>query len=287
MPELTNARRWLYGTWSGRLVCNPLGLMGALIIAGAIVVVAAGPVLAPYEPLTFHPSSRLQGPSAEFWFGTDQFGRDVYSRMLVGARSTILFGIVATALSTVAGSLIGVFSGYLGGRIDNIVMRIMDSLMAIPNLLMAMLIVTVLGPSVTNAVLAVSISFTPSMSRIARSVTLTVRTQDFVNAAVARGEGAPFIVLREILPNVLAPVVIEASIRIAFAIMIGATLSFLGMGAQAPDSDWGLLVSDARTYMFRNPWLVVFPSLGIGLVAIGFNLLGDGLRDALNPKVHG
>ena len=271
--------------WIGRLVWSPLGLPGTLILVMATVLVLAGPQLAPYDPLEFHPKARLGGPSAEFWFGTDQFGRDVFSRMLVGARSTILFGVVATALSTVVGGLIGVLSGYIGGRVDELVMRLMDAFMAIPNLLLALLIVTVLGPSVTHAVLAVAISYSPSMARIARSVTLSVRTRDFVSAAVARGESAAYIVLREILPNVAGPLVVEGSIRVAIAIMIGATLSFLGLGAQPPDSDWGLLVAEARTYMFRNPWLVVFPSLGIGVIAIGFNLFGDALRDALNPRV--
>ena len=276
---------WFRSSWLKRLLANPLGLPGTLILLVALVLVAFGPELAPYDPLKFHPRDRLEGPSLSYWFGTDQFGRDILSRVLVGARSTILFGVVATLVSTAAGSLIGIVSGYVGGRLDDAIMRAMDSLMAIPNLLLAMLIITVLGPSTTNAILAVAISFSPSMARVARSVTLSVRTRDFVHAAVARGEGAGYIVLREILPNVVAPVVIEASIRIAIAIMIGATLSFLGLGAQPPASDWGLMVSEARNYMFRNPWLVVWPSLCIGSVAIGFNLFGDGLRDALNPKV--
>ena len=275
----------LRGIWVGRLLANPLGLAGTAVLLVAAVQVILGPALAPYDPLEFHPRNRLEGPSLAFWLGTDQFGRDIFSRVVVGARSTILFGVVATVLGTAAGSLIGIVSGYVGGRLDDAIMRLMDSFMAIPNLLLAMLIITVLGPSTTNAVLAVAVAFTPSMARIARSVTLSVRTRDFVHAAIARGEGAGYVVFREILPNVIAPVVIESSIRIAFAIMIGATLSFLGLGAQPPDSDWGLMVSEARSFMFRNPWLVVWPSLAIGTVAIGFNLFGDGLRDALNPRV--
>ena len=282
---MTDAAGRFRGSWLGRLLANPLGLFGTAVLLVAAVQVMLGPALAPYDPLEFHPRNRLEGPSLAFWLGTDQFGRDIFSRVMVGARSTILFGVVATMLGTAAGSLVGVVSGYVGGRLDDAIMRLMDSFMAIPNLLLAMLIITVLGPSTTNAVLAVAVSFTPSMARIARSVTLSVRTRDFVHAAVARGEGAGYVVFREILPNVVAPVVIEASIRIAFAIMIGATLSFLGLGAQPPASDWGLMVSEARSFMFRNPWLVVWPSLAIGTVAIGFNLFGDGLRDALNPRV--
>ena len=273
-------------SWYARLLRNPLGLAGAAILLAVAVVIILGPALAPYDPLQFHPKNRLEGPSAAFWFGTDQFGRDVFSRMLVGARSTVLFGVVATALGTIAGTLIGLLSGFVGGRTDDLVMRFMDAMMAIPNLLLSLLIVTVLGVSTVNAVIAIAISFTPGMARVARSVTLSVRTRDYVNAAIARGEGWGYVVLREILPNVVAPVIVEASIRVAIAIMLGATLSFLGLGIQPPASDWGLMVAEARNYMFRNPWLVVWPAVAIGSVAVAFNMFGDGLRDALNPTVH-
>jgi peptide/nickel transport system permease protein len=270
---------------AGRLVRSPLGLAGTVILGVVGLLVALGPELAPYDPQAFHMRHRLEGPSAAFWFGTDNFGRDVFSRVLAGARSTVMFGVVATALGTGVGTLIGLLSGYAGGRMDETIMRAVDALLAIPNLLLTLLIVTALGASTTNAVLAVGLAFAPGMARIARSVTLSVRTRDFVAAALARGEGAGYIMLREILPNVAAPVIVEGSIRVAFAIMLGATLSFLGLGAQPPASDWGLMVAEARAHMFRNPWLVVWPGVGIALVAIGFNLFGDGLRDALNPRV--
>jgi peptide/nickel transport system permease protein len=156
--------------------------------------------------------------------------------------------------------------------------------MAIPGLLFALLIVTALGANALNALIAIAVAFAPGMARVTRSVALTVRKQDYVNAAVARGESGRFIVLREMLPNVIAPIVVETTIRIAFAVMTLATLSFLGLGAQPPSSEWGLMVSEARAYLFRNPWMMVWPGLAIALVAIGFNLLGDGLRDALNPR---
>ncbi|MGQ0665215.1 MAG: ABC transporter permease [Pseudomonadota bacterium] len=268
-----------------RLQASPQGMAGAVILAVVCVVVVLGEHLAPYNPETFHVRDRLAGPGATFWLGSDQFGRDLLSRVLHGARSTVLFGVIATALGTLAGTMIGVLAGYVGGRLDEIIMRVTDGFMSIPHLLLALLIVTVLGASTVNAVLAVAVAFVPGMARVARSATLAVRGLDYVRAAVARGEGAPYIVLREVLPNVAAPVVIEASIRVSFAIMLGATLSFLGLGAQPPSSEWGLMVAEARGYLFNSAWLVVWPGLAIAAVAFGFNLFGDGLRDALNPKV--
>jgi peptide/nickel transport system permease protein len=241
-------------------------------------------MLAPYDPTQFHAAQRLQGPSAQFWLGTDQFGRDILSRILVGAPATIMFGVTATLLGTALGTSIGLVSAFLGGKADEAIMRVNDALLAFPGLLKALLIVTVLGPSVRNAMLAVAVATAPSMARIARSVALSVRARDFVAAAIARGEGATFIMTREMLPNVVAPVIVEATIRVAFAIMTGATLSFLGMGAQPPASDWGLMIAEARNYMHRNPWMVVWPGLSIAVVAVGFNMFGDALRDALNPR---
>ena len=187
-------------------------------------------------------------------------------------------------MGTLAGALIGTTSAYLGGRSDEAIMRTVDAVMSIPSLLMALLIVTLLGKSSVNAVVAIGIAFTPGMARVTRSVALAVRQQDYVNAAIARGEGVRFIVWREMLPNVVAPIVIEMTIRVAFAVMLFATLSFLGLGAQPPAPEWGLMVSESRRFMHLSPVDDLWPSLAIAAVAIGFNLLGDGLRDALNPR---
>jgi peptide/nickel transport system permease protein len=267
-----------------RVAGHPSGGVGLALLLLALSLVVLGPALAPYDPETFHARRRFEGPGLEFLLGTDQFGRDVFSRLVVGARATILFGLVATALAMFVGTMIGVVSAYAGGLVDDAIMRVMDALLAIPNLLFALLIVTVLGGSTANAVLAVAIASTPGMARIARSVTLAVKRRDYVAAALARGEGHGFIMLREMLPNVAASVIVEASIRVAFAVMVGATLSFLGLGAQPPASDWGLMIAEARPHMYRNPWLVIAPGVGIAIVAIGFNLFGDALRDALNPR---
>ena len=265
------------------LLRHPQGAIGALLTTLLLLLALVGPWLAPYDPETFHFGARFAPPSAEFLLGTDWFGRDLLSRVLNGARSTILLALLATGIGTVVGALVGVLSGYLGGRTDELVMRAVDAVMAIPSLLLALLIISALGTSALNAMLAIGIAFAPGMARVARSVTLTTREQDYVAAAVARGESSAWIVFAEILPNVIAPVVIEATIRVAFAIMLLATLSFLGLGAQPPSPEWGLMIADAREHLFRSPWPVIAPGGAIALVAIAFNLFGDGLRDVLNP----
>lgn len=270
-----------------RLLRSPQGAAGVFIILLALLMVAGGAHVAPFDPESISILTRYKPPGAEHWFGTDQMGRDIFSRVLVGARSTILLSLLATALAMVIGSVLGTASAYLGGKTDEFMMRTMDAVMAIPSLLFALLIVSTLGQSSMNAVLAITIAFVPGMVRISRSVALAARQQDYINAAIARGEAAHYIILREMLPNILAPIIVEATIRVAFAIMLFATLSFLGLGAQPPEPEWGLMVSEARTYFFSAPWMMLIPGLAIALVAIGFNLLGDGLRDVLNPRSHG
>lgn len=267
-----------------RLLSTPQGAIGLLLVAVVLVLAVAGPALAPHDPEAIGLLRRYRAPSAEYWLGTDQLGRDILSRILAGARATVLLALLATMLGTLVGAVIGTASAFLGGRVDEAVMRTIDAIMAMPSLLLALLIVSVLGRGAENAVLAIAIAFIPGMARITRSVALAVRRQDYVNAAVARGEGAGYIVLREMLPNVVAPIVVEMSIRVAFAVMLFATLSFLGLGAQPPASEWGLMVSEARRFMHLSPWMLVWPAVAIALVAVGFNLLGDGLRDALNPR---
>ena len=271
----------------GRLLSQPQGVVGSALLSVLVLAVVFGPVLAPYDPESFHTSSRLVGPSGAFWLGTDHFGRDIFSRILWGARTTVLLSLLATAIGAGVGAAIGIFSGYVGGWLDELLMRFVDAMMAIPSLLFALLIITVLGPSGVNAVIAIGIAFAPGIARVARSVTLSVRTSDYVAAAVARGESAGWIMLREVLPNMLAPVIIEATIRVAFAIMLLATLSFLGLGSQPPAPEWGLMISEARGFMFRSAWTIFWPGLAIATVAVTFNLLGDALRDALNPRTRG
>ncbi|MFD1911195.1 ABC transporter permease [Halodurantibacterium flavum] len=267
---------------------SPTGLIGTILLTLVFVASVFGPFIAPYDPQMFHAASRLQGPSADFWLGTDQYGRDLMSRLLHGAPATVSFGLGATALGVGAGSIIGVIAGVAGGRTDGVIMRILDGMLAMPELLFTLLIVTFLGGGTTQAMLAVAVTFTPGMARIARSAVLSVRTREYVLAAQARGETQSWIVLREVLPNAIGPIIVEATIRVSFAIMIGATLGFLGLGAQPPSTEWGLMVAEARQFMFRNPWCVVVPGLAIAITAMGFNLFGDALRDAFDPrKGHG
>ena len=265
---------------------SPAGTAGLVLLGIVALAVAAGPSVAPYDPQAFDPIARLQGPSVAHWLGTDQFGRDLLSRILHGARETILFGVGATAIGVAAGSLIGVSAGVVGGVVDNVTMRVLDGLMAVPDLLFALLIVTVLGGGVLHAMLAIAVAFTPGMARIARSAVLSVRTRDYVLAARARGESALYIITREVLPNAVGPIIVETTIRIAFAIMIGATLGFLGLGAQPPSSEWGLMVAEGRQYMFRSAWLVVVPGIAIAVAALGFNLAGDALRDRIDVRTR-
>jgi peptide/nickel transport system permease protein len=268
----------------GRLVRTPQGALGLLLVAVALLAAIFGPWLAPQSPEGLFPLQRYKPPSAAYWLGTDQYGRDILSRLLHGARTTIAMAVVATALGSLGGALLGTSSAYFGGRVDEAIMRTIDAIMSIPSLLMALLIVNLLGKSGVNALLAVAIAFIPAMARVTRSVALTVRKQDYVSAAIARGEAGWYIVVREMLPNVIAPIIVEMTIRVSFAMMLFATLSFLGLGSQPPASEWGLMVSEARKFMHLSPWMILWPSLAIACVAIGFNLLGDGLRDALNPR---
>lgn len=266
------------------LLRHPTGIAGAVLLTLVLGMAALGPWIAPHDPQAFHPLARLQGPSALYWFGTDQFGRDILSRILTGAPATVSFGLGATLAGVAAGAAIGVTAGALGGTVDSLVMRLLDGLLAVPDLLFTLLIVTVLGGGTGHAMLAVAVAFTPGLARIARSAVLSVRTREFVQAARARGESGAYVVTREILPNAIGPLIVEATIRVSFAIMLGATLGFLGLGAQPPSTEWGLMIAEARQYMFRNPICVAAPGIAIALAALGFNLFGDALRDLVDPR---
>ncbi len=267
-----------------RKLLTPNGIAGVGLLLFIALIAIAGPWLTPYDPQAFDALNRLQGPSWIHLLGTDWYGRDLLSRILSGAPETIFFGLVSTAFGIGIGAIIGIVAGFAGGWVDSTIMRILDGLLAVPELLFTLIIVTVLGGGMDRAMLAVAIAFAPGMARIARSSVLSVRTRDYVRAAMARGESRFYIVTCEVLPNALSPVIIESTIRVSFAIMIGATLGFLGLGAQPPSTEWGLMVSEARQYMFRNPWCVAVPGAFIALSALGFNLFGDALRDALDPR---
>ena len=271
-------RRWR------RLLATPSAAIGGAILLGYLVLAVFGSAIAPYPPLEFHYQDTLQAPSATYLLGTDQFGRDVLSRILAGTRSIILIAFGATALGVVGGTLVGLTAGYYGGKIDETTMRIADGLMSFPSLLLALLILTTLGSSIVNIVIGVAITFVPRVARIIRSVALEIRTQPFVQAAQARGERAPYVTTREMLPNAMPAIIVESSIRVGYAILIGASLGFLGLGVQPPIPDWGLMIYEGRSMIQTAPWLVLGPAIAISGLVIAANLFADGLSRVLDSS---
>lgn len=265
----------------------PPSLVWGAGIVGVIVVLAiAAPWIVPYPYDEMQIMQRLKPPSLAHWFGTDDFGRDVLSRTLIGARLSLLMGLGATALCLAIGVPLGLYAGYRGGRVDEAVMRTMDVLMSFPPILLGLLVLAVTAPSLWKTILAVGVVYAPAIVRVTRSVTLELAQEEFVLAARARGDGAGYILLSEILPNAWPPIAVEGSLRITFAILLGAALSFLGMGAQPPSSDWGLMISEARAFVEQAPWIALAPGIAMCVTVIGVNLMGDGLREVLDPRMR-
>jgi peptide/nickel transport system permease protein len=259
-------------------------LVGAVVVGLFLACAAVGPWLAPHDVEQFHRKDALQGPSPAYWFGTDRYGRDVFSRVLVGSRTTVTMALAGTLLGLVGGVLIGVVSGYVGGRLDEILMRAMDVVMSFPSLLLALLVVAMLGASTVNAVLSIGAVFVPRVARVVRSAALALRSAEFIEAAEVRGERAPYILFRELLPNLWPPIIVEGSIRMSYAVLLSVSLSYLGLGAQPPTPDWGLMVAKERAFLMLAPWAVLFPAGAIVALIMGVNLLGDGLRDRLMAR---
>ena len=277
--------------WLGELVTalrrNPLGVASAGIIVLLALTATFADVVAPYDPLAPHPEIRLSAPSRAHPFGTDDIGRDVLSRVIYGSRISLWVGLLAVGIGTIVGMLIGLVSGYWEGRLDMMLQRVMDAVQAIPGLLLALVIVSVLRPSTTNAMIAIAIVIIPGNSRIVRGAVMSAKQNRYVEAAHAMGCRHLRIILRHILPNVTAPILIIASIWFGNAILIEASLSFLGVGTQPPEPSWGLMLSTTgRAFFEQAPWLAVFPGLAISLAVLGFNLFGDTLRDAWDPKLR-
>ena len=260
---------------------SPALAVGGLILAIVLVLGVAAPWIVPYPTTEQHMLERLKPPGARFVLGTDQYGRDLLSRTLVGTRPALLLGLGAVALGLTVGVPIGLLAGYAGGRLDDVVMRVVDAMLAFPSLLLALLIITALGASTGHALLAIGVANAPGVARIVRSATLSLREAEFVLAARARGERHLYVMFGEIFPNVLAPVVVEATLRVGFAIVAGASLSFLGLGVQPPTADWGLRIREARQYVFVSPWPLLAPGTALAITIVAFNLFGDGLRDRL------
>jgi peptide/nickel transport system permease protein len=257
---------------------RPLSLLGLTIVFVFIVMAIFGPMIAPYRYDKIIEDAARQAPSAEHVFGTDRLARDIFSRILWGARDIIGLPTITTALSVFVGTCIGLFIGYYGGWIDDIISRIMDGLLAIPALVLAMVMLGVVGPSPFGIVIVIVLLYTPIVARVVRSATLGIRANGYIEAAKLRGERTAFILFREILPSVLPALVVEAALRFSYAIFLTASLGFLGLGVQPPSPDWGRMVNEARDSFSQTPWALWFPAGAIALLVIGVNLLSDGLR---------
>jgi peptide/nickel transport system permease protein len=267
-------------------VRNRMALMGAVLVALVVLTAAAGPVLVGEDPLAMDLGVRLQAPSAAHVLGTDQFGRDLLSRIVHGARISVKVGLVSVLLGLVVGLPLGAFSGWVGGAVDLVVMRIMDAVLAFPAILLALAIVAALGPDVTNVMLAIGFRYAPIFARIARAAVLGEREKEYVAAARALGQSGLATLLRHILPNCTAPLVVQATANFAQAIIIESSLSFIGVGTPPPTPSWGTMLFEARGFVERAPFVAIFPGAAICLAVLGFNLMGDGLRDALDPRLR-
>ncbi len=280
---MTGARRVI----STLIRRKPLGAVGGAIALGMLLVAIFADVLAPYEFNDTALLRALQRPGATHWFGTDELGRDVYSRVIHGARVSMLVGLAATALSIGLGGLIGIVSGYFGRRVDLVLQRLVDAWMAFPGLVMAIVILALLGPGLWSVILALGVSQAFSQSRTIRSATLVVREQPYIEASLAVGASHWRVLGRHVLPNVVAPIIIVASTFLGFVILVEAAVSFLGYGVPPPRPSWGgMLSATGRVYMIRAPWLSIFPGLALSLAVFGFNVLGDALRDLLDPRLR-
>jgi peptide/nickel transport system permease protein len=258
---------------------------GLVIVLIAVLAAVAGPVLSPYDPSAQELARRLEAPSRAHPMGLDELGRDILARLMQGARISLLVGVAVVSVSSTAGMLFGSIAGYFGGRVDDVISRVIDVLMAFPGILLAIALVAVLGPSLTNVVLALSVIGWVGYARIVRGQALRARELEFVQAARASGAGASRIVLRHILPTAFPAVIVQATLGMAGAIIAEASLSFLGLGVQPPTPSWGTMLDAGRAHIFDAPHLTIFPGLAIALLVLGFNFLGDGLRDRVDPKM--
>ena len=259
-------------------------LIGGAVILAIVLLAAAAPLLAPFNPDQLATGRRLSYPSAAHLLGTDEFGRDIYSRLLYGARLTLYIGVVAVGIGLVSGVTIGAISAYAGGWLGGLLMRAIDLLYTFPDILIALGLVAFLGPNLTNAMIAVGISAIPYYARVTYGVVLSERQKTYVDAAQVVGAGHARVILRHLLPNVLPPMIVVASLGFSAAVLSAAALSFLGLGAQPPAAEWGLMLSTGRNYITRAPWLVIAPGIAIFVTVMAFNMLGDGVRDLLDPR---
>ncbi|MDK2823474.1 MAG: peptide/nickel transport system permease protein [Clostridia bacterium] len=287
-PVLNNTQEKVGGLWQDvikRLKKNKIAMFGAFIIGILLFTAVFAPFLSPHDPENGILTDRQQPPSSKYLLGTDSQGRDVLSRIIHGAGISVQIGVISVGIALIVGSLMGVLAGYYGKWMDVLIMRLVDIMLAFPTILLALAIVTILGPSLKNAMIAVGIVNIPRFARIVRSSVLSVKETEYIEASKAIGCTDIQIILRHVLPNCLAPIIVQTTLTIGTAILEAAGLSFLGLGAQPPMPEWGAMLADSRGYLRQAPWSVMFPGLAIMLTVLGFNLLGDGLRDALDPRL--
>jgi ABC-type dipeptide/oligopeptide/nickel transport system permease subunit len=276
-----------FGQFWRRLRRNRLAFVGAIILGTVIVVAIVTPLLVSGDPNAMNIRMRNAAPSAEHWLGTDAMGRDLFLRIIHGSRVSLAVSSAVALLCLVFGTLLGVVAGYFGGWIDNVLSRIMDSLMAFPSILLALGVMASLGASLENVVIALSLVYAPRVARVARAPVISERSREYVQAAASLGASHARILFRHILPNVMSPVIVQATIVFAYAMVAEATLGFLGLGVPPPDATWGNLLSDGRRFLMTYPMQTIFPAVALGLAVLGVNLLGDGLRDMLDPRMRG
>ena len=269
-----------------RLLRSRSGALGLIIIVSYLIVALMGALsLTPYPPTEQHRIDRLQAPSSKYRLGTDLFGRDIASRLIKGAANSLFVAFLSVAISGVAGTLIGTTSAYIGGRFDNIMMRIMDVFFAFPAILLALLVVVILGRGLNKTIIAIAVVYTPIFARVARAPVLSVKEMEFITAAHSIGMRDQRILLRHVIPNALAPLIVQVSLALSWSLLTEAGLSFLGLGTQAPEPSWGVMLSESQGISETAPWLMIYPGLAIMFGVLGFNLLGDGLRDVLDPRL--
>jgi peptide/nickel transport system permease protein len=274
------------GAALARLRKSPSGVAGALIVLLLLAVAVFGPQLAPHAPNAPDYTAILKRPGPGHIGGTDQYGRDIFSRVLYGARISLGVGLLGVLVGLVPGTLLGLATGYFGGWLDAVVMRVIDVLLAFPGILLAIAMVAVLGPGLQNIVIAIGFFGVPVYTRLVRGSTLQAKTLDYVEAVRAQGARPGRILLRHVLPNIMAPIIVVSTLRLAEAILTEAALSFLGLGAQPPTPEWGAMLSEAQDYLVTAPYMAFFPGAALVIAVLGFNLLGDGLRDALDPRLR-
>lgn len=284
--EKTKKRSMAAEIWQ-RLLRNKMAMLGLFILIVLALAAIFADVIADYDTMVVaqNISERLQGPSAAHWFGTDEFGRDIFARIIHGSRVSLTVGLISVSVSLIVGGSLGAFAGFYGGRVDNVIMRIMDIFLAIPSILLAITIVAALGTNLVNVMLAIGVSGIPTFARIVRAAVMGVKDQEFVESARAIGAGSVTIIFREILPNCMAPIIVQSTLSVASAILSTASLSFIGLGVQPPDPEWGAMLSSGRNFLRDAVHITLFPGLAIIITILALNLLGDGLRDALDPRL--